>query len=60
MDRSKNTVSTKTTASTRDHSVEQSATADSSGAEVVVGARPDLFLDGRCRCDQPAALAAIA
>ncbi|MCO1657118.1 hypothetical protein, partial [Pseudonocardia humida] len=25
------------------------------GAEVVVGAQPDLFLDGRCCCDQPAA-----
>ena len=25
------------------------------GAELALGAEPDLFLDGRCCCDQPAA-----
>ena len=46
-------MTTTNTLSGRDRAILRAVAAG--GAELELGAEPDLFLDGRCCCDQPAA-----
>jgi len=46
-------MTTTTTLSGRDRAILRAVAAG--GAELQLGTEPDLFLDGRCCCDQPAA-----
>ena len=46
-------MTTTSTLSGRDRAILRAVAAG--GAELALGAEPDLFLDGRCCCDQPAA-----
>jgi hypothetical protein len=47
-----NAMTTTSTLSGRDRAILRAVAAG--GAELALGTEPDLFLDGRCCCDQPA------